>query len=265
MRGLTRYLRLYRVFVGNCFVREAEFRANFWANLVSNASWLLFYVLFIKVIYLNTRKIGDWSEAEAMVLTGTFGMIQGLFTVVAYENVSALPELIRLGTLDFLVTKPVSSYFLAVTRYVKVDSIGTALGALATTAYGISLSHEAPHAANVAGYLFLCVCALLIYSGVYMLVMTLAFWLVRVQNLAVFTDTLFTAGRYPIDIFHGWARTLFTYAIPAAFIASFPTRALFGKAPIHWFWAAAVLALALFWGSVCFWNRGLRAYSSASS
>ena len=265
MRPLIRYARLYRVFLENCFVREAEFRANFWANLFTNTGWLFFYVLFIKVIYLNTRRIGNWTEAEAMVLTGTFGVIQGLFNIIAYQNVSQLPDMIRLGTLDFVVTRPVNAYFMAATRYVKLDSLGNVAGAALVTAYGISLTHAVPPFSGVAAYLFLCLCALLIYFGSYMLLMTLAFWLVRVENLAVLTDTVFSVGRYPIDVFRGWGRTLFTYLIPVAFVASFPARALFGKAPASWLWAGAVIAGVLLWASVRFWSFGLRNYSSAGS
>src|SRR5205823_3976274 len=41
---MRRYLRLYRIFWENCFVREAEFRANFWANVATNFGWLFFFV-----------------------------------------------------------------------------------------------------------------------------------------------------------------------------------------------------------------------------
>lgn len=262
---MRRYLRLYRVFWETCLAREAEFRANFWANVITNAGWLVFFVAFIKVIYLNTPRIAGWTEAEAMVLTGTFGLVQGLFSIVAYQNLSRLPEMVRLGTLDFVITKPVSSLFLVSTRYVRLEGIGSTAGALLVILYGLWLAGVAPGPGPLAAYLFLCGCGLLIYHGIYTLLMTLSFWLIRIDNLAVLSDMVFHVARYPVDIFRGWAWRLFVYAIPLAFVASFPARALFGKLPLPWLGLGALFAGGLLTASILFWRIGLRAYSSASS
>jgi len=262
---MIRHLRLYRVFLENCFVREAEFRANFWANLVTNAGWLFFFVAFIKVVYLHTPRVAGWTEPEAMVLTGTFGLVQGIFSIVAYQNLSRFPEMIRLGTLDFVITKPVSSLFLVSMRYVKLDSIGSAVGAAVVVGYGLRMGGTLPAAPSVLAYLWMAACALVIYFSVYTLLMTLAFWLVRVENLAVLSDVVFQAGRYPVDIFHGWVWRLFVYAIPLAFVASFPARALFGKLEPGWMVLGTALAAGLFIASLLFWRVGVRSYASASS
>src|SRR5688500_16415507 len=115
---MRRYLRLYRVFWENCIGREAEFRANFWANVVTNAGWLFFFVVPIKVIYRNTNAVAGGPEAEALALTGTYGVVQGIFNLVAYQNLSRLPEQVRLGTLDFVIIRPVDSQFFVTARYV---------------------------------------------------------------------------------------------------------------------------------------------------
>lgn len=265
MSRLRRYLRLYRIFWENSIAREAEFRANFWANVVANAGWLIFFVAFIKVIYYNTPRIADWTEGEAMVLTGTFGLISGVFQIVAYQNLSRFPEMVRLGTLDFVVTKPVNPQFLVSARYVKLDSFGNVAGAAAVVSYGLLLGAALPTVAGVASYLYLCACGLAIYYSIYLLLLTTAFWFVRVENLAVLADMVFHVGRYPIDIFRGWTRRFFVYVVPIAFIASFPARALFGKLEPHWLGLAALFAVGLLVASSLFWNHGLRSYSSASS
>jgi len=262
---ILRHLRLYRVFWENCLAREMEFRANFWANVVTNTGWLFFFVAFMKVIYLNTQRVAGWTEGEALVLTGTYGVVQGLFGIVAYQNLSRLPELIRLGTLDFVITKPVNAQFLVSTRYVKLDSVGNLIGAAVVIFYGLSVAEIAVTPAGFLAYLYLLVCGLAIYYGFYLLVMTLAFWFIRVENLAVLSDMVFHIGRYPMDIFQGWARLTFIYVIPLAFIASFPARALFGKLEPHFLGVGALLAVALLAASAAFWKVGVRSYSSASS
>jgi ABC-2 type transport system permease protein len=262
---IRRYLRLYRIFWDTCFAREAEFRANFWANLIASAGWLFFFVALIKVIYLNTPSVAGWSEAEAMVLTGTYGLVQGLFAVVAYQNLSKLPEQVRVGTLDFVVTKPVSALFLVSTRYVKLDSVGNLLSSVLVLLYGIGMAGAWPTAPHVAAWGYLVGCGLVLYFSFYLLLMTLSFWLIRVENLAVLSDVIFHIGRYPVDIFRRWMWHLFVYIIPLAFTASFPARALFGKLGAGYLALGAVLAAAMLLAAVAFWRVGLRAYASASS
>jgi ABC-2 type transport system permease protein len=121
------------------------------------------------------------------------------------------------------------------------------------------------HPVGVLAYLYLLLCGLLIYYGIYMLVMTLSFWLVHVENLAVLCDVVFHASRYPIDIFRGIAWRIAVYVVPLAFIASFPVRALFGKLEPGWLVWGTILAIALPFASTLFWRFGLRHYGSASS
>jgi ABC-2 type transport system permease protein len=262
---MRRYLRLYAVFWRNCLVREMEFRANFWANVLTNAGWLFFFVLFLKVIYRNTNAVAGWREGEAFILLGSFGLVHGVFELVAMQNLARLPELVRLGTLDFVLTKPVNAQFFVSTRYVKLDGIGHFAGALAVIAYGWALNAPEIHLAGALTYILMLLSAVAIYYGIYLFMMTFSFWFIRLDNLAVLADMLFHIGRYPIQIFRGATRFVFTYVLPLAFMATFPTEALFGKLAPTMLLYGALLAALLFLASSLFWRFALRFYASASS
>ena len=262
---MRRYLRLYRIFWENCFVREAEFRANFWANVATNFGWLFFFVAFIGVFYSQTTAIAGWTEGETLALTGTFGVVQGLFQIVAYQNLTQLPQQVRLGTLDFAIIRPVDSQFFVSTRYVKLDSIGNVIGSAFVVVYGAMTAPHSVTPLNVAAYVALDLCAIVIFYGIYFILMTLSLWFVRLDNLSVLADMVFVVGRYPVQIFNGWARLLFTYVIPLAFLATFPTQALFGKFSGWELGAGALLACVSLAASIAFWRFALRFYSSASS
>ena len=97
------------------------------------------------------------------------------------------------------------------------------------------------------------------------MLMTLSVWLVRLDNLSVLADMVFVVGRYPVQIFNGWPRIFFTYVIPLAFLATFPTQALFGKFSTVEIGVGVLLAAGSLAASVAFWRFALRFYSSASS
>ena len=108
---MRRHLRLYRAFWRNCLRQAVEFRAHFWANLLTNVGWLFSLVLFMKLIYLNTRSVAGWSEGEMFLLVGTYSVMLGIADTLFYRNLSELPNQIRLGTLDFTLLRPVNSQF----------------------------------------------------------------------------------------------------------------------------------------------------------
>lgn len=266
---LRRHLRLYRAFWRNCLRQAIEFRANFWANVLTNVGWLLSLVLFLKLIYLNTRSVAGWSEAEMFLLVGTYSTVRGITDTLFSKNLSDLPNQIRLGTMDFTLLKPVNSQFFVSLRFVALENIGQFVGALALLGYGLSRTQARPHALDALAYFALIACAAALFYALSLLTMTLSFWLVRLDNLFVGLETVFSIGRTPIDVFRAWGRApqfFLTYVLPLAFLAAMPTKTLFHHlSPAPTLLAAVGLTAAFLALSAAFWNCATRAYSSASS
>ena len=171
--------------------------------------------------------------------------------------------------MDFTLLRPVNSQFFVSLRYVALDGLGQFVGAVALLAYGMSRAHAALHPAALAGYVFLLLCGVVIFYSIGLMAMTLSFWLVRLDNLFVAVDTVFSLGRTPIDVFRAWGRLpqfVLTYILPLAFLAAMPVKALAqrldGPAPLL---LGPLIAGTLFLLSVLFWRHATRSYASASS
>ncbi|MGO8670845.1 MAG: ABC transporter permease [Capsulimonadaceae bacterium] len=266
---MKRHLRLYRAFWRNCLRQAVEFRVNFWSNVLSNIGWLFSLVLFMKLIYLNTQSVAGWSEGEMFVLIGTYSTLRGVTDTLFYSNLANLPDQMRRGTLDFVLLRPVNSQFYMSLRYVALDNIGQFAGAVAILAYGVSRVPHAFTAAHVGLFLFLMLCAVILFYSISLIVMTLSFWLIRLENLFVALDTTFSLARTPIDVFRAFGRGpqfVLTYILPVAFLAAMPVKALFGRASPAPVAGIAVLLASLFFSiSVAFWRFATRSYASASS
>jgi ABC-2 type transport system permease protein len=135
---MRRYLRLYTAFWRNCFRQALEFRVNFWSNVFTNLGWVLSLVIFMKVIFMNTKAVAGWSEAEMFVLVGTYSTLRGIADTLFYRNLSDLPTQIRTGMMDFILLRPVNSQFYMSLRYVALDNIGQFAGAVLLLGYGLS-------------------------------------------------------------------------------------------------------------------------------
>ncbi|HEY3330002.1 MAG TPA: ABC-2 family transporter protein [Capsulimonadaceae bacterium] len=266
-----RYLRLYGAFWRNSIRQAVEFRANFFANLFANFGWMMSLLVFLEIIYRNTQSVGGWSKPEMLVLFGTYSSLRGVSNMLFYNNLSQLPTFIRTGTMDFILTKPVNSQFYTSLRFIGLDDLGQTLGGLCVIGYGYVIlpSHQPAPLLTVAAFVVMMACALVLFYAITLLMMTLSFWLVRLDNLMVLGDTMFSIARTPISIFQRLGPVpyyLFTYLLPLAFIASLPVKTLFG-APNALSLVLQSLALAALFltAASAFWRHATRAYSSASS
>jgi ABC-2 type transport system permease protein len=262
---MGRYLRVLGVFYKAAILTELEYRANFLFSLLQAGLNVLWSVASVWVFFLHTDRIGDWVFHEALIILGLFQLFTGVIGMTIVPNVRDIVEHIRVGTMDFILTKPINSQFHASLRRIEVwRGIDVLLGAV-IVGYGMSRLDVPPSLAQVGMFLVLCVAAFAILYALAMLLITSAFWVVRIDNIMEVLYGLFETGRFPISIFPMWLRVLLTAVVPIAFITTVPasvlTNRLTGEYVLYAFGMAGLL-LAL---SVWFWNYAVRHYSSASS
>ena len=171
-----------------------------------------------------------------------------------------------MGTMDFVLTKPVPSLFYVSARYLSLDELGSLFGAFGVLGYSVWLLKLSPSPAQVVAWMVLVLLGLLTLYSIQLLLMTLSFWLIRLDNLSALTDTVVFVARYPPDIFPALLRFFTSYVIPLAFVAAIPASVLLGKRAmvpsllLSFAVTASFLTLAAY-----FWGFATRAYTSASS
>jgi len=106
--------------------------------------------------------------------------------------------------------------------------------------------------------------AVIVYSF-WLMLATLAFWFVRVENMLQIFSSMYEAGRWPVGFYPRWLRFMLTFLIPVAFATTVPAQALAGRLSWPTFAGAFALAAALAVLSRVFWRVGVRRYSGASS
>lgn len=261
---MRRYWRIYKTFAKTSFQRELEFRANFFAKVLQNIVWTAFFLVVLLVIYSKTQSIGGWSQGEALMLAGTIfildAVIRGFFW-----SVIEIPANVRMGTLDFVVTKPVDSQFWVSTRKFDFGLLGALVTGFVVTGIGASMAGANVSASDLCAYLVLLASANAIFYGLNFAMMTLGIYFVRVDNLWVLSDTMMGVSRFPIDIYSFLVQKVFTYGLPLAFLAHYPASQL--KYGADWpvvalgvLWAVAIVGLGRL-----FWSKAMTSYGSASS
>ncbi|HYQ82181.1 MAG TPA: ABC-2 family transporter protein, partial [Anaeromyxobacteraceae bacterium] len=122
-----------------------------------------------------------------------------------------------------------------------------------------------PAAADVLAALLLLACAAWTLYSLWILVISAAFHVVKVDNLSFLFSSIFDAARWPVSVFRGVWRVIFTVVIPLALMTTWPALALLGRLDLRTA-VLAVLGAALFSGLArLVWLRSIARYTSASS
>ncbi len=263
---LGRYLGLYAALWKNSVTREMGFKSNFLLWIVVELLWFALQLTFMVVIYSHTERIGTWTKWEVVLLIGAAHFIQQIFTALFLVNCTQLSEHIRTGKLDFMLLLPVNTRFLVSLRQVDLGGFVNAGSAVAVMVYAARELHLAPSAAQITGFLALCVIGLLIHYSLMFLLAAISFWTVKAQGIVYGYYNLFNIARMPDAAFHGLFKAVFTFVLPILLVVNVPVKLLVNKLESPWELALLLaMALACFTLSELFWRLSLRRYTSASS
>ncbi len=261
---LLRYARIALIFAGASVSAQLEYRMNFLVNLVGSLLLASGSLLGLTVLFGDGQPLGGWSMREAVVVVGLFTLVEGFIGALLYPNLNKIAEAIRLGTMDFVLLKPVDSQFLVSSRNVNLFRLTDVVIGLALIVGALSGLEGVTADGLLLGTVLTCAGLLIVYS-VWLGLSTTAFWFVKVENMTELFNGFFRAGQFPVSAFPGWVRFLFTFMIPVAFITTVPASAMVGRAEPRGTLGAVAVAAILFGASRWFWSYAVRKYTSASS
>jgi ABC-2 type transport system permease protein len=262
---LRRHAAIYLALWRNSVVREMSFKSNFLLWIVVELLWFGLQLSFIGVIYLHTDHIATWSKWQVVMLVGASHFIQQIFQAFFLTNCVQLSELIRTGRLDFMLLLPMNTRFLISLRQVDLGGFVNAASALAVMGYAARQLHLVPDAAQIAGFLVLCVAGILIHYSLMFLLASVAFWTVRAQGIVWGYYSLFTIARQPDAAFQGFFRAFFTFAIPMLLVANVPVKLLLNLGSLREMLWLLGMGVVCFVVSELFWRFSMRHYASASA
>jgi ABC-2 type transport system permease protein len=259
------YLRLFGLYFRVGAMGEMQYRLNFFVQLFQSVLQLGTAIAGLAVIFTYTHSLGGWRPEEVLALVGVYTLVGGMIGLVIYPSMEQFISSVRDGTLDFTLVKPVDAQLLISVHAVdiwKLIDICLGIGVLVIALTRLGAQVGLSQAALFIGMLL--TGSAIIYSF-WLILATLSFWFVRVENILEIFRSMYEAGRWPVSLYPGWLRFILTFIVPVAFVTTVPAQALTGRLTPDTLLLAAVLAVVLFVVSRFFWKIGLRQYSGASA
>lgn len=260
-----RYLRLLFVQMRTSLVSAMQYRADFVLEGLMSIYWLGWNLLPLLVLYNDRETVAGWDQPSALVVIAWFVMIRGILEGAINPSLVDVVQRLRTGSFDYVLLKPADAQFLVSTSRFVPWHVVDVLGGVGLMAWAFHQLGRAPALVDVAAAAGLLVAAVIAMYSLWILIVCAAFWVVRLDNLAYLLSAVFDAARWPVQVFRGAWRILFTFVIPLALMTTYPAMAVLGTLAPRTALACLGGAAAMLLISRLAWRRALGNYTSASS
>lgn len=265
MDALTHYLRLLLLFVRTEVQYALAYRANLAVETFGMAIDVSTSLAAVLILFTYAGNLNGWTLPEMLVLLGVFYVLNGAADVVFRPSVTRLMENVRQGTLDFALLKPVNSQFLVSLRQYQIVQVAQIVLGLVVMGMGIVRLGARVTPGSAVAFLVAVVCGIILIYSVLLVLATLSFWFVRVDNIMVIFSSFMDASRFPVDLYPGWLRITLSSIVPVGLAVTVPAEAIGGRLALP---SLAEILVGTFVASVFaswFWRRGVKNYTGASS
>jgi len=262
---MTRYLRLVLVQLRISAAAGMAYRGDFLLEGAMALAWMALTLLPLVVLYQGRETVAGWDAPSALVVIAYFLAVRAVLEGVVSPSFVDLVERIRSGAFDYVLLKPVDAQAIISASRFEPWKIFDLLGALGLLVYAFYKKGHPPELADLGLGLVLFVAGVLAMYSLWILCAAASFWVVRLDSLTYLLGAIFDTARWPVQVFQGVWRFVFTFVIPVAVMTTFPAMAMLGRLGAETALATIGGACALLVASRLIWRSAIRSYTSASS
>jgi ABC-2 type transport system permease protein len=260
---LARYWRLLRVQMRASALLAMQYRQDFLIDGAIELFYAASAVVPLMVVFDARATVAGWTFGESLLVIGWFHLLSGVIEGAINPSLTQVVEHVRKGTLDFILLKPADAQFLVSTARFQLWRVTHVLTALVIFAWGFHHIGRWPSLGGAALSLVVLVAATVILYSLWILTVSAAFYVVRIDNLSYLFNSIFDAARWPSSVFRGALRFAFTFVIPLAVMTTFPAQAMLDRLPPIAVLGALSGAVVAFMVSRLVWLRSIGRYTSA--
>jgi ABC-2 type transport system permease protein len=261
---------VYRRILASRVRSQLAYPVSFALDVASQAIAQAVELVVILAVFGQLQTLGGFSRDEVLLLYGLSGISFGLADL-AVGQLDDLPRWIRTGEFDVLLTRPLGALAQLATSDLQLRRLGRSAAGLVVLVVVVVGAGIAPTAGNLALLVTTPLVGAVIIGAIFVATCSVSFWVVEgkeVSNAFTYGSTLTTA--YPITVFGPWVRRVLCFAVPAAFVAYYPTLALLDRPdplglPDALRYASPLVAVAAVGVAALVWRTAVRRYQGAGS
>ncbi|UXI00489.1 ABC transporter permease [Photobacterium sp. TY1-4] len=265
-RELIKHLNIYLFLLKVNAMRQLEYRVNIALNVMVELGYLGVKLLYAYIVHDTGVHIAGLPPSSIYLFIGTYMLMTVFFVSMLQFNIIGFDQQIRNGDFDVLLTKPVSSQFMATLRHVDTwITLPNVIAGLGLIVYGWQASAIALSAVNLFGFIGYLLLGVVTMYAIFVLPLMLAFKFKNISALQAFYWAMWDFNNLPHRIHLRPVQLAGTAVIPIFLVTNWSPLFVLDRlsgGELAWGIAAPVLLLAL--TRLC-WRRAIRHYESATS
>lgn len=262
---MRRYLRLAAVQARISAAAGMAYRSDFLIEGVMTVAWAALTLLPLVVLYDGRSKVAGWDVSSALIVMAYFMAVKAVLEGVISPSLIDLVERIRSGAFDYTLLKPVDAQAMISASRVEPWKIFDILAAIGLATYAFYRRGTVPSIGDLALGMVMFGAGVLAMYSIWIVFASASFWVVRLDNLTFLIGAIFDTARWPVHVFRGIWRVVFTFVFPIAVMTTYPAMALLGELDAETALATLGGSAALLLVSRLVWRTAIRNYTSASS
>jgi ABC-2 type transport system permease protein len=228
-------------------------------------------VIAIAALFARFGQVQGWKFGEVVFF---YGVVSASFAVADFltRGFDVFgTDFVKTGAFDRVLLRPRSAALQLIGHDFRLSRIGRFLQAVAALALGSWSLNFHWGAAQVGLALWAVVGGVALFSGLFVMQATLAFWTVESLEVAnVLTYGGIQAAQFPLSLYAGWFRGFLIFVVPLGCVAYFPVVALLGRhdplgAPDWFLPLSPAFGLVFLAVAMWVWGFGVRRYTSTGS
>ncbi|XEC94364.1 ABC transporter permease [Paenibacillus tarimensis] len=260
-------MQLYFKYLSIHFRSQMQYRTSFW--LLTFGQFFIPFSVFAGLYFMFERfgQLREWTFFETSLCFTVIHLAFSLSECFA-RGFDAFSSLVAGGDFDRLLVRPRSTVTQVLGSKFEFTRFGRLLQSLIVLVWSLYNLPVAWNAMKAATLLFMILCGVVIFTGIYMMTATLCFWTIQGIELAnILTDGGREMAQYPLGIYQKWVTVFFTFIIPFGCVSYLPLLYILDKVDGNdIFYMLMPLAGFLFLiPCVLVWRFGVRHYRSTGS
>lgn len=265
MKRLGFYLKIYRKIVIQSFKSKMSYRSDFIISMIGMILTDISELLAFYIIFLNFPSVCGWTYYEMLFLYG-FSLVSLTPLQCLFDNNWHLRHYVYDGDFIKYCFRPIDIFFYYISEEFDTKGIGQFLVGMGTIIFAWNKLKLPVTFINVLAMIVALFTASLFMIGIMNFAAATCFFLTNSGYVMVTMNKFRDYAKYPVTVFSTFFKIVFTFIIPIAYIAYYPSLVVLRPNHIPVLtWIAPAYGILFFFLSYKFWMLGANKYSGTGS
>ncbi|UTD08091.1 ABC-2 family transporter protein [Treponema denticola] len=262
---MKKYLLILKAYFKGSLMNLMEYKFNFISGGTFELVWLFMYLIFIDTIFIHTETVNGWDKYRMLMLTFQGGLMDSVFTFLIVPGLKRLPEMINTGTLDFILLKPLNQRFTISFNEFDIPQIKNIIINITGLTYCFIKLNIRMTPLKLLLYILLSMNGFFLIYSIMFILMSLAFWFMRMDIVMGIGSELITIGNKPMQIYPQLLQKILIFVIPLFVCFNFPILFAVKDLSVSYILYSFATSFIFFLLSNFIFRKGVRRYVGSGS